>query len=196
MQAPDGSVVRKKALSRPSVLPDRPMRRTRSSIEIQKFAEDDDEDFSDVFGPEESIAEREESERGSEEAGLMLLSRMSGNSWLGDDDDEDDPFASMDPGWDEMDMDAKIARDRHARLAEKIEELVGSLKTTEGEDILADLSEHLVSCAERNCQIRAFELTCGSAGIAMGKPRSKKPHHQCSWVAASIGNFGALYGEE
>ncbi|QYS97640.1 Protein kinase [Trichoderma simmonsii] len=150
MQAPDGSVVRKKALSRPSVLPDRPMRRTRSSIEIQKFAEDDDEDFSDVFGPEESIAEREESERGSEEAGLMLLSRMSGNSWLGDDDDEDDPFASMDPGWDEMDMDAKIARDRHARLAEKIEELVGSLKTTEGEDILADLSEHLLGLLWEN----------------------------------------------
>ncbi|EHK25726.1 uncharacterized protein TRIVIDRAFT_32107 [Trichoderma virens Gv29-8] len=150
MQAPDGSVVRKKALSRPSVLPDRPMRRTRSSIEIQKFAEDDDEDFSDVFGPEESIAEREESERGSEEAGLMLLSRISGNSWLGDDDDEDDPFASMDPGWDEMDMDAKIARDRHARLAEKIEELVGSLKTTEGEDILADLSEHLLGLLWEN----------------------------------------------
>lgn len=196
MQAPDGSVVRKKALSRPSVLPDRPMRRTRSSIEIQKFAEDDDEDFSDVFGPEESIAEREESERGSEEAGLMLLSRMSGNSWLGDDDDEDDPFASMDPGWDEMDMDAKIARDRHARLAEKIEELVGSLKMTEGEDILADLSEHLVSCAQRNYWIGAFELTCGSAGIAMGKSRSKKPHHQCSWFAASIGNSRALYGKE
>ncbi|RFU77239.1 ste ste11 cdc15 kinase [Trichoderma arundinaceum] len=144
MQTADGSSVRKKALSRPSVLPDRPMRRTRSSIEIQKFAEDDDEDFSDVFGPEESIAEREESERGSEDAGLMLLSRISGNSWLGDDDDEDDPFASMDPGWDEMDMDAKIARDRHARLAEKVEELVGSLKMTEGEDILAELSEDLL----------------------------------------------------
>ncbi|PTB68496.1 hypothetical protein BBK36DRAFT_1113720 [Trichoderma citrinoviride] len=144
MQAPDGSVVRKKPLSRPSVLPDRPMRRTRSSIEIQKFAEDDDEDFSDVFGPEESIAEKEESERGSEDAGLMLMSRMSGTSWLGDDDDEDDPFASMDPGWDEMDMDAKIARDRHARLAEKVEELVASLKTTEGDDILAELSEDLL----------------------------------------------------
>ncbi|KAL7933205.1 hypothetical protein V8C35DRAFT_305189 [Trichoderma chlorosporum] len=150
MQAPDGSVVRKKPLSRPSVLPDRPMRRTRSSIEIQKFAEDDDEDFSDVFGPEESIPEKEESERGSEDAGLMLLSRISGNSWLGDDDDEDDPFASMDPGWDEMDMDAKIARDRHARLAEKIEELVGSLKMTEGEDILADLSEHLLGLLWEN----------------------------------------------
>jgi hypothetical protein len=159
MQAPDGSVVRKKPLSRPSVLPDRPMRRTRSSIEIQKFAEDDDEDFSDVFGPEESIAEKEESERGSEDAGLMLMSRMSGNSWLGDDDDEDDPFASMDPGWDEMDMDAKIARDRHARLAEKVEELVGSLKMTESDDILAELSEELVSVFD-GCWAARSRISC------------------------------------
>lgn len=121
------------------------MRRTRSSIEIQKFAENDEEDFSDIFGPESSVVEKEESERGSEDGGLMLMSRISGNSWLGDDDDEDDPFASMDPGWDEMDLEANIARDRHARLAERVEGLVGSLKTSESEDTLVEFSEDLVS---------------------------------------------------
>lgn len=121
------------------------MRRARSSIEIQKFAEDDDEDFSDIFGPESSQLEKEESERGSEDGGLMLMSKISSNSWLGDDEDEDDPFASMDPGWDEMDLEANIARDRHARLAEKVEALVRELKTTEGEDKLSELSEDLVS---------------------------------------------------
>jgi hypothetical protein len=120
------------------------MRRTRSSIEIQKFAEDDDEDFSDVFGPESSIAEKEESEKGSEDGGLMLMSRVSSSSWLGDEEDEYDPFASMDPGWDEMDLEANIARDRHARLAERVEDLVRSLKTTEGDDALAEFSEDLV----------------------------------------------------
>jgi hypothetical protein len=124
------------------------MRRARSSIEIQKFAEDDDEDFSDVFGPESSQYEKEESERGSEDGGLMLMSKMSSNSWLGDEEDEDDPFASMDPGWDEMDLEANIARDRHARLAEKVEALVRELKTTEGEDKLSELSEDLVSFGE------------------------------------------------
>ncbi|CAJ0539035.1 Ff.00g068500.m01.CDS01 [Fusarium sp. VM40] len=136
--------IKKKPLSRPSVLPDKPMRRTRSSIEIQKFAEDDDEDFSDVFGPESSIAEKEESDKGSEDGGLMLMSRVSSNSWLGDDEDEYDPFASMDPGWDEMDLEANIARDRHARLAGRVEDLVSSLKTTEGEDTLVELSEDLI----------------------------------------------------
>lgn len=131
------------------------MRRTRSSIEIQKFAEDEgDEDFSDIFGPEDAVTEREESDRGSEDGGLMLLSKLSNNSWLGDEEDEDDPFASMDPGWDEMDLEANIARDRHARLAEKVEELVRSLKTSEGEERLSDLSEDLVWLAHY-CSLEA-----------------------------------------
>ncbi|KAM0555158.1 hypothetical protein ACHAPJ_006510 [Fusarium lateritium] len=154
MQDPAVGSLKKKPSSRPSVLPDRPMRRTRSSIEIQKFAEDDDEDFSDIFGPESSIAEKEESEKGSEDGGLMLMSRVSSNSWLGDDEDEDDPFASMDPGWDEMDLEANIARDRHARLAEKVEDLVRSLKTTEGEDALAEFSEDLLALLWENSEVK------------------------------------------
>lgn len=153
MQAPDGSV-RKRPPSRPSVLPDRPMRRTRSSIEIQKFAEDDDEDFSDVFGTNGSLVEKEESERGSEDGGLMLLSKISSNSWLADDEEEYDPFASMDPGWDEMDLEANIARDRHARLAEKVEDLVSSLKTTEGDAVLSELSEDLLGLLWENKEVK------------------------------------------
>ena len=146
MQSPavPGSV-RRQAPSRPTVLPDRPMRRTQSSVEIQKFTEDEgDEDFSDILGPDDALNEKDESDKGSEDGGLMLLSKLSNNSWLGDDEDEDDPFAMMDPGWDEMDLEANIARDRHARLCERVEELVRSLKTTEVEDILSDLAEDLV----------------------------------------------------
>ncbi|UNI20940.1 Non-specific serine/threonine protein kinase [Purpureocillium takamizusanense] len=158
MQAPDGSI-RKKSQSRPSVLPDRPMRRTRSSIEIQKFAEDDDEDFSDVFGASDSHGEKEESERGSEDGGLMLMSKMSSSSWLGDDEDEFDPFATMDPGWDEMDLEANIARDRHARLAERVEDLVASLKTTEGEDMLSDLSEDLLALLWEHKEVKTLIIS-------------------------------------
>ncbi len=146
MQAPSTGSVRRQAASRPSVLTDRPMRRTRSSVEIERFAENEDEDFSDIFGPGGNLAEKEESDGGSEDgAGLMLLSKLSHSSWLGDEEDEDDPFAMMDPGWDEMDLEANIARDRHARLAERVEELVRSLKTSEGEDQLSELAEDLVS---------------------------------------------------
>jgi hypothetical protein len=146
MQNPVAGSQRRQSQSRPSVLPDRHMRRTRSTVEITKFAESEgDEDFSDIFGAGDALTEKAESDQNSEDGNLMLLSKLSNNSWLGDDEDEDDPFAMMDPGWDDMDLQANIARDRHARLAEKVEELVRSLKTTEGEDKLSELAEDLVS---------------------------------------------------
>ncbi|KAI1158011.1 hypothetical protein F5B18DRAFT_642734 [Nemania serpens] len=143
-QSPETGSLRRKPTSRPSILPGRPFQRSKSSIEIQKFAENDEEDFSDIFGPSDNFTENDESDKGSEDGNLMVVSRLSNSSWLGDDEDEDDPFASMDPGWDEMDLDANIARDRHARLAEKVEELVRSLKSTEGEDKLLELSGSLL----------------------------------------------------
>lgn len=136
--------MRRKPASRPSILPGRSFHRSKSSIEIQKFAENDEEDFSDIFGPSDNLTEKDESDRGSEDGNLMVVSRLSNSSWLGDDEDEDDPFASMDPGWDEMDLEANIARDRHARLAERVEELVRSLKSTENEERLLELSGDLV----------------------------------------------------
>lgn len=121
------------------------MRRTRSSVEIQRYAEgEDDEDFSDIFGKEDHTVEKDLSESGSEQGALMLHSKLSNNSWLGDEDDEDDPFASLEQGFDEMDLQANIARDKHARLCTLVEGLVSSLKTTQAEDTLSELSEQLV----------------------------------------------------
>jgi hypothetical protein len=127
---------------------DQSMRRTRSSVEIQRYAEDeDDEDFSDIFGKDDAITEKDESDRGSEDGvgTLMLHSKLSNNSWLGDEDDEDDPFASLEQGFDEMDLQANIARDKHARLCTMIEGLVSSLKVTEEHETIAKVSEQLVS---------------------------------------------------
>lgn len=148
--------MRRKPTSRPSVLPGRPFHRSKSSIEIQKFAENDEEDFSDIFGPGDNFTEKDDSDRGSEDGNLMVVSRLSNSSWLGDDEDEDDPFASMDPGWDEMDLEANIARDRHARLAERVEELVRSLKSTENEERLFELSGNLVSFPGASTDIQSL----------------------------------------
>ncbi|KAK0613377.1 putative SEPH-like protein [Immersiella caudata] len=155
-QSPVIGSMRRQTTSRPSIIDEQPVRRSRSTVEITKFAEDEgDEDFSDIFGVSDNIAESEESDRGSEDGQqLMLLSKLSNNSWLGDDEEEDDPFAMMDPGWDEMDLEANIARDRHARLAEKVEELVRSMKTTEGEDTLDDLAEDLLALLWENTEVK------------------------------------------
>ena len=184
--------------TRPPSLPKRSMQRTDSNISIEQFAEDkDDEDFSDIFGPDEVLTEKDESDKSSEEGGaLMLLSKLSNNSWLGDEDDEDDPFASMDPGWDEMDLEANIARDRHARLSEKVEDLVRSLTSSQGEDRLSEIAEDLVwafprfpypSPERRSCSNLSsyflffsffFFLNFFLAAFAIRKRGCEAPHHQ------------------
>ncbi|TGJ82878.1 hypothetical protein E0Z10_g5874 [Xylaria hypoxylon] len=162
-QSPEGGSMRRKPTSRPSILPGRPFHRSKSSIEIQKFAENDEEDFSDIFGPGENFIEKDDSDRGSEDGNLMVVSRLSNSSWLGDDEDEDDPFASMDPGWDEMDLEANIARDRHARLAERVEELVRSLKSTENEERLLELSGNLLELLWESGEVK--DLIIGAHGL-------------------------------
>jgi len=59
------------------------MRRARSSVEIQRYAEgEQDEDFSDVFGTSEAILDRPESDQGSDGSTLMLQSKFSNSSWV------------------------------------------------------------------------------------------------------------------
>ncbi|EED23675.1 serine-threonine kinase SepH [Talaromyces stipitatus ATCC 10500] len=120
-------------------------KRSNSAIEIQKFTEDEhDEDFSDIFGNEENALAKPASEHGSEKSTFLLQSKLSNNSWLGDQDDEDDPFAQLEEGFDEMDLEANIARDKYARLRNQVEGLVSSLKTSQDDDVLADISEQLL----------------------------------------------------
>jgi serine/threonine protein kinase len=121
------------------------MRRTRSSIEIQRYAENEaDEDFSDVFGNSQNILEKPESEDDSEPGTLMLNSKISNNSRRSDGDDEDDPFAQLEEGLPELDLETNIARDKHARLRTDVEALVGQLKIAQDDDILLQISEDLM----------------------------------------------------
>lgn len=121
------------------------MRRTRSSVEIQRYAEDEnDEDFSDIFGKANAAVEKPGNTKGPETGTLMLNSKLSNNSWQLDEDDDDDPFAELEEGYDEMDLETNVARDKYARLCTQVEGLVGSLKVSQAEDTLADLSEQLL----------------------------------------------------
>jgi len=74
-------------------------------VEIQKFAEgDDEEDYSGLFdgfvGPNEKSGEHED---GFEGDSLLLNTRLSNEYWVGEvGSDEEDPFAEIDEGFDEM----------------------------------------------------------------------------------------------
>ena len=119
------------------------MRRTRSSIEIQRYAEnEEDEDFSDVFAQPSQVVAKADSDEASE---LMLSSKVSSLSWLQDDEDDDDPFAQLEEGLPEMDLESNIARDKHARLRTDVEVLVGQLKLLQDDDALLHISEELMN---------------------------------------------------
>ena len=140
---------------------ERSLRRARSSVEISKYAEKvEDEDFSDIFGNDGAVLTRTESESGSERGmRSMLNSKMSGHSWLGEDDEDDDPFAELEEDLDEMDMQTKVARDKHVRLCTLVESLVGSLKTSQPDDLLADVSEQLMQVLFESPEMKSVILS-------------------------------------
>lgn len=138
------------------------MRRTRSSLEIQKYAEDEeDEDFTDLhFGditeqPVNLISTTKsktsslpsEPASGSE-GGTLKLSGSS--SWLRDDEDEDDPFAALEEELDDVDLESNVARDKHARLCTLVEGLVFDVKLSQPEDVLAEIVDQLLQILFEN----------------------------------------------
>lgn len=126
------------------------VRRSRSSVEIQRFAEnEEDEDFSDVFGQPDNLRASFDNDTSSESDPFTFNSKISGRSWLGDDGEEDDPFASLEEGLPEGDLESNIARDKHARMRNDVEALVGQLKIIRDEDdSLFQISEELMACFE------------------------------------------------
>lgn len=109
-------------------------KRTPSSLEIQKYAENEgDGDYADIV-----------SDTASEDGPLRFVQNPPKSAWPEDEDDEDDPFASLEQGFDEFDLQANIARDKHARMCANIESLVGSLKATQSEDMLFEVSEQML----------------------------------------------------
>lgn len=122
---------------------DGPLARLPSFVEIAKYAENEEDDYSDVFGQDGSRVINGVSSEGSEPGTLMLNSKLS-SSWLGDEDEGDDPFAELQEDFDEMDLDANIARDRFARVCTQVESVVGSLKISQGDDVLAELADQLL----------------------------------------------------
>ncbi|KAK4575115.1 Protein kinase of the Mitotic Exit Network [Recurvomyces mirabilis] len=144
------------------------MKRTRSSLEMQKYAEDEeDEDFADVeFGEDAgtpmqlqpvkqrspqsvSAGSSEGLGNGSEQGTLRLVGSGGGgfgSSWPGDDDeddDEDDPFAALEEELDSVDLESNVARDKHARLCMLVEGLVSELKVSQSDEVLMEIVDQL-----------------------------------------------------
>lgn len=121
------------------------IRGSRLSVDVSKYAEKvEDEDFSDIFGHDSTLA-KEDSDKGSEQEIISMLNpKFSNSSWNDDEDDEDDPFAELEENLDEMDMETKVARDKHVRQCALVEGLIGSLQTSQPDDVLSEISQELL----------------------------------------------------
>ena len=144
----------------PSSESDHSLRRMKSSAEIMKYADkvEDANDFSDIFGGDDKTLVKTNKQSGSNSGAMSvnaMLSNLSSNSWRGDEEDEDDPFAELEEELDDaMDMKTKIAREKQGRTVANVEHLVAQLKTNQPDDVLADASQQLEEILFENPETR------------------------------------------
>jgi hypothetical protein len=109
--------------------------------EFGKYAEDDDEDYEDVFGGKVNGTAAEHPI-----STLQLTTRLSNKSWLGDElSDEEDPFAEIDEGFSEEDLEANLQRDKYARLTNSVNQLIDELTPSAPNFQLRDACDQLLT---------------------------------------------------
>ncbi|SMR60717.1 unnamed protein product [Zymoseptoria tritici ST99CH_1E4] len=164
------------------------MKRTRSSMEIQKYAEDEhDEDFTELLFDEEPVLSQAVSRSpksavsmGSEFAGSErgTLKLNNSSSWGGEDEDEDDdPFAALEEELDEVDLESNVARDKHARLCAVVEGLVCELKLGQPEDVLTDIVQQLLQILAESPDVKSVIVSShGMLPILEILETANRPH--------------------
>ncbi|EMD62627.1 hypothetical protein GGP41_003452 [Bipolaris sorokiniana] len=139
----------------------RKLHRTQSEIEIQKYAEDEGDDFSDVFGDIKgrlANPTRAESDSGSEHSSLAMITSKMASSFTIADEDDLDPFANLDEGLDNINLENNVARDRDDRLTKMTEGLVGCLKISQPDDELLEIADQLLQVLHESPDKRSIIL--------------------------------------
>lgn len=77
---------------------------------------------------------------------------------LGDDTDEEDPFAEIDEGYEEDDLEANLQRDKYARLTSAINQLVDELNPDAPDFQIRDACDELVICFCLSVKSRADDI--------------------------------------
>ncbi|KAG6377196.1 hypothetical protein JVT61DRAFT_1249 [Boletus reticuloceps] len=154
-------------------------KRVASSHEFDKYTEEDEEDYDDVFGKVNGTSElffvgwysnklrlAVESALEQPMQTLQLNTRHSNKSWLGDDDDEDDPFAEIDEGFAEDDLETNLQRDKHARLCNMVNQLIDELTPSAPDFQLRDVCDQLISIMTETPEM-LFQLVSSHGMLAI-----------------------------
>jgi hypothetical protein len=75
----------------------------------------------------------------------LQLTRRSNKSWLGDEEEEHDPFAEIDDDFDGDDLEANVLRDKKATLCASVTRLIGDLNSQTKTSTLTASCDELVS---------------------------------------------------
>ncbi|KAF9483361.1 hypothetical protein BDN70DRAFT_873858 [Pholiota conissans] len=116
-------------------------KKAANQAEFGKYAEDDEEDYEDVFGKVNATS----TEQPLNLQTLQLNTRLSDKSWLGDDWNEEDPFAEIDEGFSEDDLEANLQRDKYARLTNTVNQLIDELTPSAPDFQLRDACDQLLN---------------------------------------------------
>ncbi|GJJ15641.1 hypothetical protein Clacol_009919 [Clathrus columnatus] len=124
------------------------------SSDLERYTEAEDEDYEDVFakpngsGKEIGFTQRVDNDVLlvlEQPETLQLTTRLSNKSWLGDEmSDEEDPFAEIDEGFAEDDLETNLVRDKHARLCATVNRLVEELVPSSPDYALRDACDQLL----------------------------------------------------
>lgn len=128
-----GSIGRAKSIGRAEAI------QFAQSQEFDKYAEEPDEDYDDIFGKSSGPVLEQVTQS------LKLNTRLSDKSWLGDDDlDEEDPFAEIEEEYDEDDLEANLQRDKLARLTGLVNQMIDELTPSAPDFQLRDACDQLI----------------------------------------------------
>ncbi|TFK24391.1 Pkinase-domain-containing protein [Coprinopsis marcescibilis] len=114
-------------------------KKVQNQAEFGKYAEDDDEDYDDVFGKPNGTTTEHPMQT------LQLNTRLSNKSWFSDDHDEEDPFSEIDEGFDEDDLESNLQRDKYARLCNSVNQLIDELTPSAPDFQLREACDQLLS---------------------------------------------------
>ena len=135
------------------------LQRSRSSLEIQKYAEDDNEDI-EAFLEKDLVLPLQGSDSGSDRGTLLMSNSKHSTHSIEEEEEYDDPFAQLEEEFDEMDLEANVARDRHARLCTFVEGLVGNLQATSpNDDEMDDITSQLIQVLSESPELKSVIIS-------------------------------------
>ncbi|KAK2465312.1 hypothetical protein APHAL10511_002666 [Amanita phalloides] len=124
-----------------------PNMQNQTDIEFEKYAEEGDEDYDDIFGKPNGANQPMQT--------LQLNTRLSNRSWLGDENsDEEDPFAEIDEGFAEDDLESNLQRDKNARLCNLVTQLIDELTPSAPDFQLRDACDQLLDTLVDNTDMQ------------------------------------------